>query len=272
MMLQCCIHPAPGQKPRGCSVEWYHVMVNKIMAWEEQRLYHNTDVFFILFGFWVSAFSEVEYFNSDVCVKYLNRCKTCTWIFLTCRGLQGMSWFCSQRRRLWYRSGTLDRSTRFNFHVNFLWWAVANPPFFNKHFAEVSNFFIILAQLVQSETAVSFMSNLFSDVWIQPSLVLWQLTLATAVVKAFGTSFGFCHTVSNAVMNHWYCMPPHPCCHFSFPQFIELSFSTCWLGCALFPTLCCICNLLCISQFIEATPYWSHGFEAARIPRFSRTT
>ena len=68
MMLQCCIHSAPGQKPRGCSVEWYHVMVNKIMAWEEQRLYHNTDVFFILFGFWVSAFSEVEYFNSNVCV------------------------------------------------------------------------------------------------------------------------------------------------------------------------------------------------------------
>ena len=115
-------------------------------------------------------------------MKHLNRCKTCTWIFLSCRGLQGMSWFCSQRRRLWYRSGTLDRSTRFNFHVNFLWWAVANPPFFNKHVAEVSNFFFILAQLVQSETAVSFMSNLFSDVWIQPSLGLWQLTLAMAMV------------------------------------------------------------------------------------------
>ena len=32
-------------------------------------------------------------------------------------------------------------------------------PFFNNHFADVSNFFFILAQLVQSETAVNFMSN-----------------------------------------------------------------------------------------------------------------
>ena len=87
---------------------------------------------------------------------------------------------------LWYRSGTLDRRTCINFHVKFLWWAVANPRttslFFNKHITEVSISFFILAQLAQSETAVNFMSNLFSDIWNQASLRLWQLTLAMAMV------------------------------------------------------------------------------------------
>ena len=85
---------------------------------------------------------------------------------------------------LWYRSGTLDRRTCINFHVKFLWWAVANPRttslFFNKHVTKVSNSFFILAQLAQSETAVNFMSKSFFDIWNQASLR--QLTLAMAMV------------------------------------------------------------------------------------------
>ena len=85
---------------------------------------------------------------------------------------------------LWCLSGTLDRRTCFNFHVKFLWWAVANPkttsPFFQKTFHGGSSSFFILAQLAQSETAVNFMFNLFSDIWNQPSHGLWQLTLAMA--------------------------------------------------------------------------------------------
>jgi hypothetical protein len=116
-------------------------------------------------------------------VKHLNGCKTCTFMILVaggCRECHSSAASEVSYDILWYRSGTLDRHTCFNFHVKFLWWAVANPrttsPFFNKHFTEVSNSIFILAQLAQSETAVNFTSNLLSDIWNQPSLGLWQLT------------------------------------------------------------------------------------------------
>ena len=57
---------------------------------------------------------------------------------------------------------------------------------------------------------------------------------------------------------------------FPFPHFFELSFSTCWLSCALFLTFCCIFNL-------HATIYWSNSLLKPWIwsnqnPRFSRAT
>ena len=68
-------------------------------------------------------------------------------------------------------------------------------------------------------------------------------------IQAFGTSFSFCHTVSNAVMPICTACPKF---HFFFsfhPLQCLLSWTTCWLGCAL------TCYYVSFTKHI----YWSNS-------------
>ena len=72
---------------------------------------------------------------------------------------------------------------------------------------------------------------------------------------AFDTSFSFCHTVSNVVMPIGTACPKFHAL-FSFPPLqCLLSWTTCWLGCAL------TCYYVYLQNtFVEAIPNWSHGY------------